>query len=84
MMKKMIMLEGGGERERERERERTRRQRKKMMMMMKNMVQIHGEERNIQMTISHRDTHKSAAQTGAVIIKNGIKNSKCRPKSNTK
>ena len=34
----------------------TRRQ-KKMMMMMRNMVQIHDEQRNIQMTVSHRNTH---------------------------
>ena len=29
-----------------------------MMTMMKNMIQIHDEQRSIQMTISHRDTQK--------------------------
>ena len=53
------------------------------MMMMKNMVQIHDEQRSIQMTISHRDAHKNTAQTSTVIINNGSKNSKCRPKSDT-
>ena len=28
-----------------------------MMMMMKNMVQIHDEQRSIQMAISHRDIY---------------------------
>ena len=50
-------------------------------MMMENMVEIHDEQRTIQMTISHRDTHKNAAQTSTVIINNEMKNSKCRPKS---
>ena len=47
------------------------------------MVQIHDEQRSIQMTGSHRDTHKNTAQTSTVIINNGSKNSKCRPKSDT-
>ena len=53
------------------------------IMMMKNMVQIHDEQQSIQMTISHRDTHKNTAQTSTVIINNGSKNSKCWPKSDT-
>ena len=52
-----------------------------MMMMMRNMVQIHDEQRSIQMTISHRDTHKNTAQKSTVITNNGSKNIKCRPKS---
>ena len=66
-MKKMIMSEGWGkEREEKKKRERTilksepkpdDRGEKKKMMMMKNMVQIHDEQRSIQMTILHRDTH---------------------------
>ena len=54
-----------------------------MMMMMKNVVQIHDEEQSIQITILHRDTHKNTVQTSTVIINNGSKNSKCRPKSDT-
>ena len=98
MMKKMLMCVGGGggrergkkERKKERHdnfkiRAKTRRQgaTKMMMMMMKNMVQIHDEQRSIQMTISHRDTHKDTTQTSIVIINNGSKNSKCRPESDT-
>ena len=49
----------------------------------KNMVQIHDEQRSIQMTISHRDIHKNTAQTSTVITNNGSKNSKCRPESDT-
>ena len=49
----------------------------------KNMIQIHDEQRSIQMTISHRDTHKTTAQTSTVIIDNVSKNSKCGPKSDT-
>ena len=30
-----------------------------MMITTKNMVQIHDEQRSIQMTIVHRDTHKA-------------------------
>ena len=33
--------------------------RKKKMLMIRNMVQIHDEQQSIQMTISHRDTHKN-------------------------
>ena len=47
------------------------------------MVQIHDEQRSIQMTIADRDVHKNTAQTSTVIINNGGKNSKCRPKSDT-
>ena len=54
-----------------------------MMMMIKNMVQIHDEQRSIQMRILHRDTHKNTAQTSTVITNNGNKNSKCRPTSDT-
>ena len=54
-----------------------------MMMMMKNMVQIHDEQRSIQMTILHRDTHRNTVQTSTVIINNGSKHSKRRPKSDT-
>ena len=50
---------------------------------MKNMVQIHDEQRSIQMIISLTNTHKNTAQTGAVFIINESKNSKCRPKSDT-
>ena len=53
------------------------------MMMMRNMVQIHDEQRSIQMKISHRDMHKNTAQTSSVIINNGSKNSVSRPKSDT-
>ena len=49
----------------------------------KNMVQIHDEQRSIQMTISQRDMHKNTAQTSTVITNNGSKNSKCRPESHT-
>ena len=54
-----------------------------MLMLMKNMVQIHDEQRSIQMTVSHRDTHKNTVQISTVIINNGSKSSKCRPKSDT-
>ena len=57
--------------------------RRKIIMMIRNMVQIHDEQRSIQMTISHRDTHKTTAQTSTVIIDNVSKNSKCGPKSDT-
>ena len=55
--------EGGGEEEEKDDnfkiRAKIRRQQKiMMMMMMKNMVQIHDEQRSIQMTMLHRDTHK--------------------------
>ena len=51
----------------------------------KNMVQIHDEQRSIQMTMLHRDTyiHKNTAQTSTVITNNGSKNSKCWPESDT-
>ena len=39
------------------------------------------EQGSIQMIVSHRDTHKNTAQISNVIISNGSKNSKCRPKS---
>ena len=32
---------------------------KEKMMVMKNMVQVHDEQRSIQMTILHRDTHRT-------------------------
>ena len=57
--------------------------RKKKKMMMKYMVQIYDEQRNSQMTILHGDTVINTAQTSTVIINNGSKNSKCRPKSDT-
>ena len=41
------------------------------------------EQRNIQVTILRRDTHKDTTQTSTVIINNGSKNSKCRPKVRT-
>ena len=50
----------------------------------KNMVQIHDEQRSIQMTMLHRDIDiytKTTAQTSTVITNNGSKNSKCRPES---
>ena len=86
MMKKMIMcVWRGRERKKKKKRDdnfkiraKTRRQ-TKMMMMMKNMVQVHDDQRSIQMTISDRNTHKNTAQTSTVIINNGGKNSKCRP-----
>ena len=95
MMKKMIMSGGGGgggggkKEEKKRDdnfkiRAKTRQQQQqKMTMMMKNMVQIHDEQRSIQMTISNRNTHKNTAQTITVIINNESKNSKYRPKSDT-
>ena len=43
-------------------------------MMMTNMVQIHDEQRSIQMTILHRDTYTNTVQTSTVIINNGSKN----------
>ena len=52
----------------------------------KNMVQIHDEQRSIQMTILHRDIYiytKNTAHTSTVITNNGSKNSKCRPESDT-
>ena len=49
----------------------------------RDMAQIHDEQRSIQMTVSHRDTHENTAQTNTVIINNASKNSKCRPKSDT-
>ena len=52
-------------------------------MMMENLVQIHDEQRSIQMTVSHGNTHIKTAQTSTVIIDNESKNSKCRPKSDT-
>ena len=65
-------------------RAKTRRQKKeKKKMMMKYMVQIYDEQRNSQMTILHGDTVINTAQTSTVIINNGSKNSKCRPKSDT-
>ena len=83
----------GGERKKEEERDdnfkiraKTRRKEKKflkMMMMMKNKVQIHNEQRSIQMIVLYRDTHKNTVQTSTVIINNGSKNSKRRPKSDT-
>ena len=72
MMKKMIILTSEPKPE-------VRKKYKMMMMMMRNMVQIQG----IQMTISHKDTHKNTAWTSTVIINTGRKNSKCRPKSDT-
>ena len=51
--------------------------------MMKNMVQIHDEQLSNQMTILRRGTHKNTSQTSTLIINNGSKNSKCRPKSDT-
>ena len=54
-----------------------------MMTMMKNMVQIHDEQRSIQMTILHRDAHRNTGQTSTVIIDNGSKDSKSKPKSDT-
>ena len=79
---------GGGEKEKKRQMiilksEPKPDDRRKKKMMMKNMVQIHDEQRSIQMTISHRDTHINTAQTSTVAINNGSKNSKCRPKSDT-
>ena len=56
---------------------------KLMMMIMKNMFQIHTEQRSIQLTVSHRNTHTKTAQTSTVIINNGSRNSKCRPESDT-
>ena len=63
------------------------------------MVQIHGEQRSIQMTILHsvyvcvyidiylknknKQKTKNTAQTSTVITNNGSKNSKCRPESDT-
>ena len=51
------------------------------------MVQIHDEQRSIQMTILHiyiyTHTHKNTAQTSTVNTNNGSKNSKCRPESDT-
>ena len=47
-------------------------------MMIKNMVQIHDEQRSIQMTL-HRhylSIHKKTAQTSTEITNNGSKNSK--------
>ena len=51
------------------------------MTTMKNMVQIHDEQRSIQMRILHRDSHKNTVQTSTVIINNGSKNNRCRPLS---
>ena len=48
------------------------------------MVQIHDEQRSIQMTMLHRDIihiHKNTAQTSTVITNNGSMNSKRRPES---
>ena len=47
------------------------------------MVQIHDEQRSIQMTMLHRDIHihKNTGQTSVVITNNGSKNSKCKPES---
>ena len=47
------------------------------------MVQIHDEQRSIQMTMLHRDIyiHKNTSQTSTVITNNGSKNSKCKPES---
>ena len=89
MTKKMTKLRwegggGGGGEEKRRDdnfKVKSRRQKKQMMMMTTNMVQIHDEQRSIQKTISRRDTRKNTAQTSTVIINNGSKNSKCRPKS---
>ena len=49
----------------------------------KNMVQIHDEQRSIQMTMLHRDIYiyTKTAQTSTMITNNGSKNSKCRPES---
>ena len=49
------------------------------------MVQIHDEQRSIQITILHRDIyiHTKTAQRNTVITNNGSKNSKCRPESDT-
>ena len=50
------------------------------------MVEIHDEQRSIQMTMLHRDIYiytKNTAQTSTVITNNGSKNSKCRPESDT-
>ena len=44
------------------------------------MVQIHDEQRSIQMTAY---VHKNSAQASNVITNNGSKNSKCRPESDT-
>ena len=44
---------------------------------------LHDEQQSIQMTILHRNTHENTVQTSTVIINNGSKNSKCRPKSDT-
>ena len=52
------------------------------MIMITNMSQIHDEQRSIQMTMSHRHREKALLRQ-ALIINNGRKNSKCRPKSNT-
>ena len=51
----------------------------------KNIVQIHDEQRSIQMTILHRyiNIHENTAQTSTLIINNGSKNSMCRPESHT-
>ena len=61
------MGDGGRKKEKEEEerddhfkiRAKTRRQEK--IIMMKNIVQIHDEQRIIQMTISHRDSHKNCS-----------------------
>ena len=47
------------------------------------MVQIHDEQRSIQMTMLHIYIYiyKNTAQTSTVVTNNGSKNSKCRPES---
>ena len=47
------------------------------------MVQIHDEQRSIQMTMLHIYIYKNTGQTSTVITNNGSKNSKCRPESDT-
>ena len=46
-----------------------------------NMVQIHDEQWNIQITMSHSDAHKNAAWPSFMIINNRSKNIKYWPKS---
>ena len=62
MMKKMIMWGGGGGKKKERGGNFKNQSKpddiEGKKIMMRNMVQIHDEQRSIQMTISHRGTKK--------------------------
>ena len=55
------------------------------MMMIKNMVQIHDEQRSIQMTILRRNTHKKHCSDKHCDYNKIMeaRSSKCRPESDT-